>query len=88
MKTSKFSEHQIIGILKEQEQGRTVGDICRDHGISQATFHRWKNKYGGMEANQLKRLKELEEENRRLKEKYSDVSLQRDALKDLLRKKD
>lgn len=88
MKKSKFSEHKIISILKEQEQGRNVSDICRDYGISQATFYNWKSKYGGMDANQLKRLKELEEENRKLKEKYAEVSLQRDALKDVLGKKD
>ena len=88
MKKSKFSENKIISILNEQEQGRNVGDICRDYGISQATFYNWKSKYGGMDANQLKRLKELEDENRKLKEKYAEVSLQRDALKDVLGKKD
>ena len=87
MKSSKFNESQIIAILKQQNSGMSVNDICREHGISQPTFFNWKKKYSGMEAAQLKRLKELEAENARLKRMYADVSLQRDALKDLIEKK-
>ncbi len=87
MKRSKFSEPKIISILKENENGRPVSDLCREYGISQATFYKWKSKYGGMSVSQLKQLKELEEENRKLKQMYADVSLQRDALKDVIEKK-
>lgn len=67
MKQTRFTETQIVSILKQQETGRTVKDICREHAISDATFYNWKSKYGGMEASDVKRLKELEEENARLK---------------------
>lgn len=87
MKSSRFNESQIIAILKQQNSGMSVNDICREHGISQPTFFNWKKKYSGMEAAHLKRLKELEAENARLKRMYADVSLQRDALKDLIEKK-
>jgi len=87
MKKSRFTETKIINILKQQESGRTVQEICREYGISQATFFNWKSKYGGMNASQLKRLKELEEENTRLKKMYADMSLQNHALKDLIEKK-
>lgn len=87
MKKSRFTEGQIIRILKEQEQGRKVVDICREHGISDATFYNWKAKYGGMDPNQLKRLKELEQENSRLKRMYADLSLVHNALKDTMEKK-
>lgn len=87
MKSSKFKETQIIAILKQQESGMSVNDICREHGISQPTFYSWKKKYSGMEASHLKRLKALEAENLRLKKMFADVSLQRDALKDLIEKK-
>ena len=87
MKRSKFSETKIISILNEQEKGRPVSDLCRDYGISQATFYKWKGKYGGMTVSQLKKLKELEEVNSKLKQMYADVSLQRDALKDVIEKK-
>lgn len=87
MKSSKFNESQIIAILKRQESGMSVNDICREHGISQPTFFNWKKKYSGMDASHLKRLKELETENARLKRMFADVSLQRDALKDLIEKK-
>jgi putative transposase len=87
MKSSKFNETQIIAILKQQESGLSVNEICREHGISQPTFFNWKKKYSGMEAGHLKRLKELESENSRLKKMFADVSLQRDALKDLIEKK-
>ncbi len=87
MKRSKFSETKIISILNEQEKGRPVSELCREYGISQATFYKWKGKYGGMTVSQLKKLKELEEENGKLKQMYADVSLQRDALKDVIEKK-
>lgn len=87
MKKSTFTETQIVAILKQQELGLTVNDICREHGISQPTFFNWKKKYSGMDAGHLKRLKELELENSKLKRMFADVSLQRDALKDLIEKK-
>ena len=87
MKRIKFSESQIIKILKEYESGREVKGLCREYGISRATFYNWKKKYSGMEASQLKRLKELEEENRRLKRMYADLSLDHEMLKDVLGKK-
>tara|TARA_R110001599_G_scaffold341813_1_gene563102 strand:+ start:59 stop:325 length:267 start_codon:yes stop_codon:yes gene_type:complete len=87
MKKSTFTETQIVAILKQQELGLTVNDICREHGISQPTFFNWKKKYSGMDASHLKRLKELELENSKLKRMFADVSLQRDALKDLIEKK-
>ena len=87
MKKTRFTESQIIKILREQEAGRTVSDICREYGIHQATFYNWKGKYGGMNASQLKRLKELEDENLKLKRMYAESSLHNDALKDLIEKK-
>lgn len=87
MKKTRFTEHQIIAILKQQEKGLKVTDICREHGISDATFYNWKAKYGGMDASQLKRVKELEEENARLKKMYADLSLVHYALKDAVEKK-
>lgn len=87
MKKTRFNESQIIGILKQQQTGLSVSDICREHGISQATFFNWKSKYGGMNLNNLKRMKELEAENARLKKMYAEKSLQNDALKDLIEKK-
>jgi putative transposase len=87
MKKTKFTESQIISILKQQETGSKVSDICREHGISEPTFYSWKSKYGGMDASQLKRLKELEEENARLKRMYADLSLVHHAFKDAVEKK-
>jgi putative transposase len=87
MKKITFTEAQILGILKEQEQGLKVAEICRQHGISDATFYNWKNKYAGMTVDELKRLKELEYENARLKKMYANLSLENDALKDLISKK-
>lgn len=76
MQRSRFSETQIVKILKEVEAGRLVKDVCREHGISDATYYNWKSKYGGMEASDVKRLKELEEENRKLKQMYAELSLE------------
>ena len=87
MRKSKFSEHQIIAILKAVEAGRTVRDDCREHEISEATYYQWKSKYGGMEAADIGRLRELEEENRRLKAMYAELSLEHRILKEVLTKK-
>ncbi|MEK6495237.1 transposase [Myroides odoratimimus] len=87
MKTSNFSESQIIKALKENEQRRSVSEISRELGIDKSTFYYWRKRYGGMEKQELKRLKELEEENRKLKQIYADVSLDNKILKDILSKK-
>jgi putative transposase len=87
MRKSKYSEHQIIAILKAVEAGRSVKDVCREHELSEATYYKWKAKYGGMEAGDIKRLRELEEENRRLKHMYADLSLDHQILKEVLTKK-
>lgn len=87
MKTSKFSETQIVSILKQQDAGVKVADICREHGISSACFYKWRSKYGGMDASMLKRVKELEQENARLKKMYADVQLEAHAMKEALAKK-
>ncbi len=87
MKKSKFTETQIVKALKEHEAGKSTEDICRELGINKATFYNWKKKYGGMESNELKRLKELEEENRKLKAMYADLALDHKILKDVLTKK-
>jgi|KBSSwiStaDraftv2_1062776.scaffolds.fasta_scaffold211963_2 putative transposase len=86
MRKSKFSENQIITILKAVEAGRTVRDVCREHEISEATYYQWKTKYGGMEASDIRRLRELEEENRRLKVMYAELSLEHWILKEVLTK--
>jgi putative transposase len=87
MKKSRFSESQIVAILKESDAGVRVQDIWRKYNISSATYYKWKSKYGGIEVSDVKRLKELEGENRRLKQMYADVSLENRALKDLIEKK-
>lgn len=87
MKKIKFSEVQILNVLKENEQGLSVNEICRKHGISAATFYNWKSKYSGMTTDELKRLKELEYENARLKKMFAELSLENAAIKDLLSKK-
>jgi putative transposase len=87
MKKSRFTEGQIVNILKQVEGGRNVRDVCREHGISETTYYNWKSKYGGMESSDIKRLKELEYENRRLKQMYADLSLENRALKDVIEKK-
>jgi putative transposase len=87
MKKSKFTETQIVKILKEVEAGRAVKDVCRENGIADATYYNWKAKYGGMEASDIKRLKELEDENRQLKQMYAELSLQHKVLKDIIEKK-
>lgn len=87
MKKTRFTEAQIIGILNEQEQGVKVADLCRKHGISDATFYNRKSKYGGMKVDELKRLKELEQENARLKKIIANQSLDIDIMKDVISKK-
>jgi len=87
MKKKRFNEHQIIGILKSVESGRTIKDVCREHAIAESTYFKWKTKYGGMEASDIKRLKTLVEENSRLKRMFADLSLEARALKDLIEKK-
>ena len=87
MKRSRFTETQIVGILAEADAGMTVTDVCRRHGIAGNTFYNWKKKYGGMGVPDVRRLKELEAENQRLKRMYSDLSLENDALKELISKK-
>jgi len=87
MRKSKFSETQIITILKAVEAGKTVRDVCREHEISDATYYKWKTKYGDMEAADIRRLRELEEENRRLKHMYAELSLEHRILKEVLEKK-
>lgn len=87
MKKSRFSETQIIGILKQVEGGRQVKEVCREHGISDATYYQWKSKYGGMEAADIKRLRELEDENRKLKMMVADLSLENKAIKEVFRVK-
>lgn len=87
MKKSRFTESQIVSILKESDAGMKVEEVCRRHGISSATYYNWKSKYGGMEASDVKRLKELEEENARLKRMYADLSLTHEATQELIRKK-
>ena len=87
MKRSRFTETQIVAILKEADAGMQVKDICRKHGISDATYYNWKSKYGGMEASDLKRLKELEREHNKLKRMYADLALENRAMKDLIEKK-
>ena len=87
MRKSRYSEQQILKILKEAELGKKAADICREYGISQATFYNWKSKYAGMGSSEIKRLRELEEENRRLKKMYADLSLDHSILKELLEKK-
>jgi len=83
MRKSRFSENQIVGILKEVEAGRLVKEVCREHGISDATYYQWKSKYGGMEVSDIKRLRELEDENRKLKLMVADLSLENRAIKEV-----
>jgi putative transposase len=87
MKKNTFSPVKIAGILKEFEQGKSAEEITREHGISRATLYKWKQKYGGMEASELKRIKELEEENSRLKRMYANLAMELDVAKYIIEKK-
>jgi putative transposase len=87
MRKSRFTESQIVKVLKEVEGGRSVTEVCRESGVSDATYYNWKAKYGGMELADIKRLKELEEENQKLKRMFADLSLKHEALKDIVEKK-
>lgn len=87
MKRSRFSEDQIIGILKEQEAGSGTADVCRKHGISSATFYKWKAKFGGLDVSEARRLKALEDENVRLKKLLAEAMLDNAVLKDIAGKK-
>jgi putative transposase len=87
LKKSRFTDSQIIAVLKQAEAGTPVPELCREHGISSATFYKWRSKYGGMEASMVSRMKELEEENRRLKKMYAEAQMSADILKEALSKK-
>jgi putative transposase len=87
MNQKSYSESQIIGILKEVESGLPVPELCRKHGMGNATFYKWRAKYGGMDASLLQRMKELESENKRLKKLYAESQLEADIIRDALRKK-
>ena len=87
MKRSRFSEEQIIGILREQEAGSPTADVCRKHGVSSATFYKWKAKFGGLDVSDARRLKALEDENGKLKKLVADLSLDREMLQDVIRRK-
>jgi putative transposase len=87
MRKSKFTESQIVAILAEGESGLAVGDVCRKHGISNATYYQWKSKYAGVSANELKRIKDLEAENGKLKRMYAELALENTAIRDILSRK-
>ncbi|GAB2506859.1 hypothetical protein GCM10027266_26600 [Arenimonas alkanexedens] len=87
MKKSRFTDSQILAVLKQAEAGTPVPNLCREHGISSATFYKWRSKYGGMDASMMSQLKELQDENRRLKKMYADSQLSAELLKEALAKK-
>ncbi len=87
MKKSRFTDSQILGVLKQAEAGTPVPELCRTHGISSATFYKWRSKYGGMDTSMMSRLKALEDENRRLKKMYAEAQMSADILKEALAKK-
>jgi len=87
MRQPRFAETQIVAILKEAEAGLSDTEVCREHGVSSATYYKWKAKYGGLDASELKRIKELEVENAKLKRMFADLALENTALKDLIEKK-
>ena len=86
MKRGRFSEEQIIGILKQVEAGRAVSEVCREHGVGESTLYKWKSRYGGLDVNEARRLKSLEDENAKLKRLLADAMLDNAALKDALAK--
>lgn len=87
MRKKRFTEHQILKVLKQVEGGRSVADVCRENGVSPGTYYNWKAKYGGMEASDIRRLKDLEAENKKLKQMFANLSLEHEALKDIIEKK-
>ena len=87
MKNSRYSDSQIIAILNQAEAGTPAPDLCREHGMSSASFYKWRTKYGGMDASLMTRMKELEAENNRLKKMYAEVQIQKDVLKEAMAKK-
>jgi putative transposase len=87
MKKSRFTESQIVSILKEADTGKKVAEVCREHGISQPTYYNWKSKYGGLGVSELKRIKELEADHAKLKRMYADLAMENHALKELIEKK-
>ncbi len=87
MKRSRFSDNQILSILKQAEAGVPISELCREHGMSTATFYNWRSKYGGMDASMMSRLKELEEENRRLKKMYAEERLKAEVIEEAMKKK-
>ena len=87
MKKSRYTDSQILSILKQNESGTSVVDLCREHGMSDATFYKWRSKYGGMDVSMLTKVKELEVQNNRLKRMYADLQLDHDILKELMTKK-
>ena len=87
MKNSRYTDSQIISILKQAEAGTPVPELCREHGMSSASFYKWRAKYGGMDASLMTRMKELEAENNRLKKMYAEVQIQKDVLKEAMAKK-
>lgn len=87
MRKSRFTDSQILAILKQAEGGVPVPDLCREHGMSSATFYKWRSKFGGMDASMMARLKELEDENRRLKKMYAEERLKAEILKEVIEKK-
>ncbi len=87
MKKSRFTESQIVAILKNADAGMKVSDLCREHGISTATYYNWKSKYGGLSVSELKRIREVEAEHTKLKRMYADLAMENEALKELIEKK-
>ena len=84
MKISRFSEAQIMGILKQADSGVPVAELCREHGMSSASFYKWRSKYGGMDASMISQMKSLDDENRRLKKTFAELSMQNELLKEVL----
>jgi len=87
MKTARFSDAQIMGILRQAESGVPVSELCREHGMSSASFYKWRSKYGGMDASMVSEMKAMADKNRRLKRMYAEMSMQNDLLKEALGKK-